>query len=244
MDSKERMSSLLGYSLTWGCVHGRYNQLVSSPGRLSSVLISVSLDVLLGLLLLPPPTLQPLPGLISQCMEHMVSSLQSLLHWLMENPAGLKLNPVLAGALAKFFLYHVHLWATYVMLVLPLTVYLLPSACLSLQVAMLGDLFSLLTIHIHCFYAYARRLALCQKRGLVSLWRLFLGKKYNPLRDRVDSADCSVEQLFLGTIVFTILLFLLPTTLTFFVVFSTLKLAAVAVNYVFKGSIKVLHYLP
>ena len=36
------------------------------------------------------------------------------------------------------------------------------------------------------------------------------GKKYNPLRDRVDSADCSVEQLFLGDpSIFIFILFLL-----------------------------------
>ena len=81
---------------------------------------------------------------------------------MMENPAGLKLNSVLSQSLGNFFLYHIHLWVTYVMLVIPfLTPYLttlLNIACyttLSKQISILGDLFMILTIHIHCFYAYA-----------------------------------------------------------------------------------------
>merc|ERR1711915_254542 len=119
-----------------------------------------------------------------------------------------------------------------------------PSLSLSFQIEIFGDIFSLLTIHIHCFYAYARRLALSQYQGLVALWRLFLGKKYNPLRDRVDSADNTVEQLFLGTIIFTILLFLMPTTATFFSVFLGLKLVASAVIYVLRCCVKILQFLP
>ena len=68
--------------------------------------------------------------------------------------------------------------------------------------------------------------------------------KYNPLRDRVDSADCSVEQLFLGTIVFTILLFLFPTSLTFYCVFLALRTGAVAITSAFRAAIAVLHWLP
>ena len=63
------------------------------------------------------------------------------------------------------------------------------------------------------------------------------GKKYNPLRDRVDSADCSVEQLFLGTIIFTILLFLFPTSLTFYCVFLGLKTVVTATSGGFRWSL-------
>ena len=115
---------------------------------------------------------------------------------------------------------------------------------MSVQLSLVSDLFLLLTIHIHCFYAYARRLAVSQWRGLVALWRLFLGKKYNPLRDRVDSADNTVEQLFVGTIVFTILLFLMPTTATFFLVFLSLKMAATSVTVALKCCVNVIQWIP
>ena len=60
----------------------------------------------------------------------------------------------------------------------------------------------------------------------------------------MDSADCSVEQLFLGTIIFTILLFLFPTSLTFYAVFFALRTAANAVTSVFRAVIMALHWLP
>ena len=63
------------------------------------------------------------------------------------------------------------------------------------------------------------------------------GKKYNPLRDRVDSADCSVEQLFLGTVIFTILLFLFPTSLTFYCVFLGLKTVVTATSGGFRWTL-------
>ena len=71
-----------------------------------------------------------------------------------------------------------------------------------------------------------------------------MGKKYNPLRDRVDSADNNVEQLFLGTIIFTILLFLMPTTVTFFSVFLALKLVANGVTFMMRKSVSVIQWIP
>lgn len=63
-----------------------------------------------------------------------------------------------------------------------------------------------------------------QIRSLVSLWRLFIGQKYNPLRVRVDSCEYSSNQLFIGTLGFTVLLFLLPTTAMYYMVFAAVKL--------------------
>ena len=57
------------------------------------------------------------------------------------------------------------------------------------------DTLNLITFHVHCFYAYARRIFVSQSSGLLSLWRLFRGKKYNPLRDRVDSSPNNVDQV-------------------------------------------------
>jgi hypothetical protein len=64
------------------------------------------------------------------------------------------------------------------------------------------------------------RLYSLQVSGLVALWRLFLGRKHNPLRGRVDSCQYSPDQLFVGTLAFTILLFLLPTTFMYYIVFA------------------------
>lgn len=50
-----------------------------------------------------------------------------------------------------------------------------------------------------------------------------MGKKWNPLRNRVDSLDYDASRLLLGTLAFTILLFLLPTTAMFYLVFLMLR---------------------
>lgn len=50
-----------------------------------------------------------------------------------------------------------------------------------------------------------------------------MGRKWNVLRQRVDSCDYDTSQLLVGTILFTILLFLVPTTVVFAGVFFSLR---------------------
>ena len=246
------VDTVSNYSLTVFCLQKRVRQVRRKP-ILS--LISLAVDLLLGWLVFSNCRSHcgggSLSDIVYNGMELIVTNLKSLIIWMMENPGGLKLNSVLSRALGNFFLYHIHLWLTYVMLLVPLLsprvstlILLLSVSPLTLQISIISDMFLLLTVHIHCFYAYARRLAVSQWRGLVALWRLFLGKKYNPLRDRVDSAENTVDQLFLGTLIFTILLFLMPTTATFFLVFLTLKYLALAVTFLARGGVQVLHWIP
>lgn len=79
------------------------------------------------------------------------------------------------------------------------------------------------------------RLFNLQLKGLISLWRLFIGKKYNPLRKRVDSCQYSPNQLFIGTLGFTIFLFLLPTTIMYYTVFFMVSINRV-VNFILNNS--------
>lgn len=170
--------------------------------------------------------------------DQVVLHLRALITWLMGAPAGLKLNSVLSMCLGRFFLYHIHLWVTFLHVTTPYVSHFLTHYCLEvlskmgicMQLCVLQDAFNLITFHIHCFYAYARRLFVSQSRGLMSLWRLFRGKKYNPLRDRVDTSSSNVDQLFLGSLAFTILLFLYPTTLMYFSVFKALEFVLTLIN--------------
>ena len=57
-----------------------------------------------------------------------------------------------------------------------------------------------------------------------------MGRKWNVLRKRVDSCDYDTSQLLVGTIIFTILLFLLPTTLVFALLFFSLRLVQLVVQ--------------
>ena len=67
------------------------------------------------------------------------------------------------------------------------------------------------------------RLYRFQLTGLLALSRLFRGKKWNVLRKRVDTCNYDVDQLFIGTLLFTILLFLFPTTTLFYAVFTGVR---------------------
>jgi len=218
------------------------NQFCASNNKKILAFCVLLLDIVLGYSLQYLCTetgfsVQQIPDLIAVSTEYTVRNLKHILHWLMRNPAGLKLNSVLSQALGNFFLYHIHLWVTYINLILPAVgnIFLLLSPYLrffplSLQLAILGDVLTVLSLHIFCFYAYARRITQLQYSGCLAYARLFAGKKYNPLRKRIDTADdVRIEHLFLGTILFTVLLFLLPTTTTFFTVFALLRLTSLSV---------------
>ncbi len=63
-----------------------------------------------------------------------------------------------------------------------------------------------------------------QIRLLIILFRLFCGKKQNPLRNnRLDSHLCDIDQLFIVTLSFTILLFLLPSIFMYYAVFTSVR---------------------
>lgn len=164
----------------------------------------------------------------------MIKSLEQLIHWLKTYPAGLKLNAHLNAILSQFFIYHIYLWQTYLSVA---SVYIgfgfIPLSCflgVSVFFAALSDLLRLLTVHIYCFHIYASKLASLSLTSIKSLWRVFRGRKYNPLRRRVDSVKLDTRQLFIATLFFIILLFLLPTVLVYFFVFSTLHCAVLAIQ--------------
>ncbi|XP_006739144.1 phosphatidylinositol N-acetylglucosaminyltransferase subunit Q isoform X1 [Leptonychotes weddellii] len=222
--------------------------------RKANVLVSVLLDVALGLALLSwlrgKDRIGPLAEALVPVADHVAEELQHLLQWLMGAPAGLKMNRALDQVLGRFFLYHLHLWISYIHLMSPFIERILwhvgLSACLGLTVALsiLSDIIALLTFHIYCFYVYGARLYCLKICGLSSLWRLFRGKKWNVLRQRVDSCSYDLDQLFIGTLLFTILVFLLPTTALYYLVFTLLRLLVVAVQGLMHLLVDLINSLP
>lgn len=162
--------------------------------------------------------------------------MEDILQWLMGVPAGLKLNHELSYCMGHFFLYHVYIWMSYLVYIeevlnVIVTIVIYSSCCgLSCLLSLVNDSINLLTFHIYCFYVYAAKVYHLQLQALLSLARLFMGKKWNVLRLRVDSITYDADQLILGTILFTILLFLLPTTLLYYVVFATARLLVLIIQ--------------
>lgn len=73
---------------------------------------------------------------------------------------------------------------------------------------------------------------------------LFPGKKWNFLRSRVDSVEYDVDRLFIGTLLFTILLFLFPTVLLYYIVFTSLRLLVLIAQSFLYGVVALLNSFP
>ncbi|KAK3592677.1 hypothetical protein CHS0354_015978 [Potamilus streckersoni] len=222
--------------------------------RCMNVYLRQAIDTVLGILLMlylmQGDRCDTLAMALHSWAEHVAGELKVLLNWLMGAPAGLKLNSQLTHFMGHFFLYHIYLWKGYLYLLKSILGQLIWYSSItgilgmSIQLALFQDILSTLTIHIYCFYVYAARLYRLQVYALSSLWRLFRGKKWNVLRQRIDSAVYDVDQLFLGTLMFTILLFLLPTTALYYVVFTLLRLVVLILQGLLNKLRAVLNMIP
>ncbi|KAH9365935.1 hypothetical protein HPB48_012205 [Haemaphysalis longicornis] len=115
---------------------------------------------------------------------------------------------------------------------------------LTLHLALASDLLALSTVHVYCFYGYACRLYQGWLLALGALWRLFRGRKWNPLRKRVDSHHFDRYQQALGTMLFGVLFFLFPTAAVYYAVFLTLRLVVLCVQGFLSRAVLVWDSLP
>jgi phosphatidylinositol N-acetylglucosaminyltransferase subunit Q len=115
---------------------------------------------------------------------------------------------------------------------------------ITIAISYFSDLLGLFTIHISLFYFFALIIYHCLLRTVQSLWHLFCGmcffildssnitlfkgKRINVLRNRIDSWNYDVDQLLFGTILFTLIAYLFPTVLTYYALFSMVRLLYIA----------------
>ena len=165
-----------------------------------------------------------------------IDGLQRMIKWLMGWPAGLKLNKELAEFLGNLFLWVIDYWNNCMCQLRPALPHIIrligfsSFAGASMPISMFSDLVSLLTVHIYSFYIASARIYHWQLTIIMSLFHLFRGKKRNVLRNRIDSCDYDLDQLLLGTILFTLLFFLLPTVAVFYATFAGARMAIIALK--------------
>ncbi|KAI1811609.1 n-acetylglucosaminyl transferase component GPI1 [Poronia punctata] len=182
--------------------------------------------------------------------KYTITALQSSISWLMGWPAGLKLNSELALFLGDLFLWVIDYWSSCAKTLepaLPRIIWFVGCSSFagaSLPIALLSDLLSALTLHIHSFYLASARIFHWQLTILLSLFQLFRGKKYNVLRNRVDSCDYDLDQLLVGTILFTLLSFLLPTVIVFYLNFALARMVIISLKAVFDTLLSCLNHFP
>lgn len=131
--------------------------------------------------------------------------------------------------------------------VLPHVVYLIGVsgfAGATMPISLCSDLLSALTVHVYCFYVAAARLYDWQLTTLISLFHLFRGKKRNVLRNRIDSCDYELDQLLLGTILFTLLFFLLPTVAVFYLAFAFARMLIISLKAALDTALACLNHFP
>ncbi|CAA2998474.1 Phosphatidylinositol N-acetylglucosaminyltransferase subunit Q [Olea europaea subsp. europaea] len=152
--------------------------------------------------------------------------------WLMGNPAGFKLNTELAGILGMISLNAIQIWSTLWFFMGFIFIHFIKGLAicgiffgLTVAAALIIDVISLVTTHVLALHSFLSLIYSQQIQAIAALWRLFRGRKWNSLRQRLDSYDYSVEQHVVGSLLFTLLLLLLPTTSAFYIFFTILKTA-------------------
>jgi phosphatidylinositol glycan class Q protein len=179
-----------------------------------------------------------------------VDVLQRTISWLMFWPAGLKLNTELARFLGDLFLWVIDYWSNCVEALQPVLPHVIwfigfsSFAGASMPIALFSDMLSVLTLHIYCFYMASARIFHWQLTIIISLFHLFRGKKHNVLRKRIDSCDYDLDQLLLGTILFTLLFFLLPTVVVFYLAFASGRMAIISLKAVLDTALACLNHFP
>ncbi|KAI7881312.1 Gpi1-domain-containing protein [Lichtheimia hyalospora FSU 10163] len=134
--------------------------------------------------------------------QYTVESLQSMMLWFLESPAGLKLNHELGNFLSELFLWLIRLWTG----IKPLT----PQI-----------------IHLMILY---------------SLFNLFRGR--NMLRNRIDACDYDLDQLLLGTCLFTLLTFLFPTVLIYYITFALGRVGVIFLQAIMETLLAFFNHFP
>ncbi|PTB55680.1 hypothetical protein M431DRAFT_83444 [Trichoderma harzianum CBS 226.95] len=179
-----------------------------------------------------------------------VEALQRGISWLMGWPAGLKLNGELAAFLGDLFLWVIDYWSSCIETLSPMLPHIIwfigfsSFAGASMPIAMFSDLLSVLTMHIYSFYLASARIYHWQLTILRSLFHLFRGKKHNVLRNRIDSCDYDLDQLLVGTILFTLLFFLLPTVMVFYLNFAIARMIIISLKAGFDTLLSCLNHFP
>ncbi|OMO97945.1 N-acetylglucosaminyl transferase component [Corchorus capsularis] len=216
----------------------------------SSLLVDILLGDLIGLTLLFH--MESVCSWVSNFASDFTNELlRSGCVWLMGVPAGFKLNIELAGILGMISLNTIQIWSTLWIFVGSLLIYFIKGLAIlailfgvTVPAALVIDMIAIATLHLSTLHWLISILYSLQLHALAALWRLFRGRKWNPLRQRLDSFDYTVKQHVVGSLLFTPLLLLLPTTSLFYIFFTIMNTAVSLSSMFIEVIISVIHATP
>lgn len=242
-EARLRLQSKWASSFTVAFSQGKWRDMNEKDRLLLFFSFSVCcLDALLGFFLML---------LLHLHWDHLLLYLTSLRHWaysqqlaahlvpwLMGAPADFKLNHELTSFAGSLFLSMFSLWDVQLPpdLLEALAVSARIFACFcammggSMAVALVMDVLAITSLPL--FVAYVGT-CLCWRmatRSLYSLCLLFQGWKYNILRSRVDHHNFSLDQLLIGVILLSIVVFLLPSLFMFYTCFTAAWLLVLIIH--------------
>lgn len=202
--------------------------------------------------------------------KYLLTFVIKILNWIsLSHPSGLKLNTELCQFMASlmfwilkflddlllkieksdFFLQKKNVLYLY-------SKYFLKILCcyggLSFFFCFIIDLIKFTSFHIFCLYYACARIYNKQLNTLKSLFQLFRGKKYNVLRNRIDNLNnftdsnekVEIDRLLLGTLLFIIIILLLPTVFVFYMIFFVYRLINFLITNTFINVVTIFNFTP
>ncbi|SCU67261.1 UDP-GlcNAc:PI a1-6 GlcNAc-transferase, putative [Trypanosoma equiperdum] len=167
---------------------------------------------------------------VSWCRWLLYDLHMEYMDWFEGWPAGLKMNGDLSmtlSCIAKAVLEAS--WASVedlsnVGLFYKLLIFVAPLGA-SCAFAFVADLCLIASLHLYLVFHSVSLPYRFARFMLRNLFLQFQGKKHNPLRHRTDTYDFPVEQTLVATVIFTIIVFLLPTLAVYHVYFALICIA-------------------
>ncbi|KAG7193568.1 phosphatidylinositol N-acetylglucosaminyltransferase subunit gpi1 [Scheffersomyces spartinae] len=188
--------------------------------------------------------------------------LYSLAFWVSYNhPAGFKLNNELGNFMGDLYLWtitfwnfilkHIFQWVAWrpVSIILLGVLRMLCILGMSFLICAVMDTVKFTTFHIYCFYYCSAKIYSKQIAVIQSLFQLFRGKKYNVLRKRIDHIDMhgdrfEIDRLLLGTLLFMMAIFLLPTVFAFYLMFFVLHVVLQSIVFLMEWTVIFADFFP
>ncbi|KAI5960996.1 gpi1 [Candida pseudojiufengensis] len=187
--------------------------------------------------------------------------MMSLITWIsVKHPAGFKLNTDLGQFFGELYTWTIIFWKNHVQNLIifknkSILLFLSKILCFygggSFFICFLIDCISILTFHIFAFYCCSTKVYKKQLEIIKSLFQLFRGKKYNVLRNRLDNLNnyetgdiFEIDQLLIGTLLFMIMIFLLPTIFAFYLMFSIIHILTLMIYNLLENITIILNFTP
>jgi phosphatidylinositol glycan class Q protein len=183
------------------------------------------LDILFGILFLIYLHAQTTSALIvlhwiGQGLQLEVLKKQTL--WLMGLPGGFKPNPNLAEFIGNAILDLIYIWNYISTAFIQIQNLIITNLAFSgiigstIQVALIHDVLFVCSSHIFILYTGIAWIYNYILKMMGTLINLFNGRKFNVMRNRVDSNAFSLQEFYLGVLIVALIIFLFPTLAMFY----------------------------